>query len=185
MIPKAGLGATIQTTLDDKDGPPDEPGAEMMSEARVWKTYVREADKQDKEMVDGRNKFVIESLGDLKPDPAESSARTLLVISRTLANMAGNNSATLPVQPDLDDPEFSPSGNAVLVNILWFLSLSLSVAVSLIAMLAKDWCYKFMSGRSGPAYVQARQRQRRWNGVEKWKMAEVLTYLPGALHLSL
>ncbi|KAG8693066.1 hypothetical protein FRC08_009342 [Ceratobasidium sp. 394] len=37
------------------DDPPDEPGAEMAREARVWKTYVRESDKLDKEMVDGRN----------------------------------------------------------------------------------------------------------------------------------
>ncbi|KAG9077723.1 hypothetical protein FS749_010351 [Ceratobasidium sp. UAMH 11750] len=52
-------------------------------------------------------------------------------------------------------------------------------------MLAKDWCYKFTSNRSGPVYEQARRRQRKWNGIEKWKMNEVLTYLPGVLHLAL
>ncbi|KAG9085532.1 hypothetical protein FS749_004352, partial [Ceratobasidium sp. UAMH 11750] len=35
--------------------PPDDLGAEMAREARVWKTYVRESDKSDKELVDGRN----------------------------------------------------------------------------------------------------------------------------------
>ncbi|KAG9120543.1 hypothetical protein FRC07_003923 [Ceratobasidium sp. 392] len=35
---------------------PDPPGEEMSKDARVWKTYVREADRWDKEMIDGRNK---------------------------------------------------------------------------------------------------------------------------------
>ncbi|KAG8793668.1 hypothetical protein FRC12_002072 [Ceratobasidium sp. 428] len=156
-----------------------------MSEARVWRTYVKEADKLDKEMVDGRNKFVIESLEDLKPDYAESSAQTLLVIARALAEVANSSSVMPSKQVTLENPEFSPSRSAVIVNTLWFLSLSLSVAVSLIAMLAKEWCHKFMSGRSGPAYEQARRRQHKWNGIEKWKMREVLTYLPGVLHLAL
>ncbi|KAG8723579.1 hypothetical protein FRC09_002725 [Ceratobasidium sp. 395] len=38
------------------EDPPDPPGEEMAKEARVWKTYVREADSWDKEMIDGRNR---------------------------------------------------------------------------------------------------------------------------------
>ncbi|KAG9090271.1 hypothetical protein FS749_000690 [Ceratobasidium sp. UAMH 11750] len=202
-----------QTTTAEPyvEDPPDEPGAEMAREARVWKTYVRESDKSDKEMVDGRNNsldvlliffrtvevaqaalfsaistaFVIESLGDLKPDPAESAAQTLLVMSQTLAAIANNRPVASPSPDALDPPAFSPSHTAVVVNILWFLSLSLSVAVSLVAMLAKEWCYKFMSSRSGPSYEQARRRQRKWNGMERWKMKKVLIYLPAMMHLAL
>ncbi|KAG8790029.1 hypothetical protein FRC12_012885 [Ceratobasidium sp. 428] len=174
---------------------PDEPGSEMTGEARVWKTYVREADMSDKEMVEGRNKqaalfsavstaFVIESLGDLKPDPAESSAKTLLLMSQTLTAIA-NGQTVMPSDPGALDTTFTPSKTAVLVNLLWLLSLSLSIAVSLIAMLAKEWCYKFLSGRTGPAYEQARRRQLKWNGMERWKMKEVLTYLPGMMHVAL
>jgi hypothetical protein len=115
---------------------------------------------------------VIESLNDLKPDPAESSAWTLLAISQTLAAMSNGQAVTLPTQDTPDTPAFSPSRTAVVVNLLWFLSLSVSVAVSLIAMVAKEWCYMFMSGRSGAIYEQARRRQHRWNGIEKWKMTE-------------
>jgi hypothetical protein len=128
---------------------------------------------------------VIESLNDLKPDPAESSAQTLLAISQTLAAMSNGQPVTLPTQNTSDTPAFSPPRTAVVVNLLWFLSLSLSVAVSLIAMLAKGWCYMFMSGRSGVIYEQARRRQQRWNGIERWKMTEVLTYLSGVMHLAL
>ncbi|KAG9093411.1 hypothetical protein FS749_014418 [Ceratobasidium sp. UAMH 11750] len=188
--------------IDIKDLP-DEPGAEMAREARVWRTYVKETDKWDKEMVDGKNNsldvllifaalfsaistaFIVESLGDLKPDPAESSAQTLLIVSQTLAAIANNQPVTPSPADGLDTPSFSPSRSAVIVNILWILSLSLSVAVSLVAMLAKEWCYKFMSSRSGSAYEQARRRQKKWNGIERWKMMNVLTYLPGVMHIAL
>ncbi|QRV94443.1 transmembrane protein [Ceratobasidium sp. AG-Ba] len=197
------------------EDPEDPPGEEMTKTARVWKTYVREADQLDKEMVEGRNSFcehytmlsvvitfvdettqaalfsaistafIIESLGDLKPDTAESSARSLLAISQNLdAIVTGQQPTSLPAQTASFD-DFSPSRSAVVVNILWLLSLSLSVAVSLIAMLAKEWYYKFMTGRSGPVYNQARKRQQKWNGIERWKMQELVNMLPGLMHAAL
>ncbi|KAG8700198.1 hypothetical protein FRC09_006122 [Ceratobasidium sp. 395] len=176
---------TVAPEVVDAQDPPDEPGHEMTGDARVWKTYVREADKSDKEMIEERTKFLIESLGDLKPDPAESSAKTLLLMSQTLAAIANGQTVTVPDPDALDDPPFSPSKTAVLVNLLWLLSLSLSIAVSLVAMLAKEWCYKFLSSRIGPVYEQARRRQLKWNGMQRWKMKEVLTYLPGMMHAAL
>ncbi|KAG8723576.1 hypothetical protein FRC09_002722 [Ceratobasidium sp. 395] len=179
--------------------PPDLPGEEMAKDARVWKTYVREADIRDKEMIDGRNgtavfaalfsaistAFIIESLGDLKPDLTDESAQTLLFMSQTLTAIANNQPAPSPPADTSGQRTFSPSRSAVVVNVLWLLSLSLSVAVSLVAMLAKGWCYNFMSGRSGPIYEQARKRQEKWNGMERWKMTELLVYLPVAMHLAL
>ncbi|KAG8723467.1 hypothetical protein FRC09_003224 [Ceratobasidium sp. 395] len=167
------------------EDPDDEPGMEMAKGARVWQVYVKETDQLDKEMVDGRNKFIIESLGDLKPDSAESSAKTLLAISQKLEIIASGQRTTPPLTQESDSGTFSPSHASVIVNVLWLLSLSLSVAVSLIAMLAKEWCYKFMSGRSGLIYEQGRRRQQKWDGMEKWKMQEVLTYLPGLMHIAL
>ncbi|QRV94419.1 hypothetical protein RhiJN_22437 [Ceratobasidium sp. AG-Ba] len=201
----------IRIQLED---PEDPPGEEMSKNARVWKTYVREADRWDKEMVDGRNSsldvllifvstfrplsppfaalfsaistaFIIESLGDLKPDPAERSANSLLAISQKLDFIVAGQQNTSPMILDSGLDTFAPSYSAVVVNILWLLSLSLSVAVSLIAMLAKEWCYKFMTGRSGPIYNQARRRQQKWDGIEKWKMQEMLSYLPGLMHSAL
>ncbi|QRV94446.1 phenylalanine-tRNA ligase beta subunit [Ceratobasidium sp. AG-Ba] len=189
----------------------DPPGEEMTKSARVWKTYMREADRWDKEMVDGRNSsldvllifvsnlesqtklldgltsptFIIESLGDLKPDSAESSARSLIAISRKLDVIVSGQQPEPPPAQDSPFDDYSPAYSAIVVNILWLLSLSLSVAVSLIAMLAKEWCYKFTIGRSGPTYEQARKRQQKWNGIERWKMQEVLSYLPGVMHSAL
>ncbi|KAG8720250.1 hypothetical protein FRC09_009843 [Ceratobasidium sp. 395] len=179
---KTGRALGGNTVLEDPD---DEPGAEMAKGARVWRTYVKETDRWDKEMVDGRNKFIIESLGDLKPDYAESSAKALIAISQKLDAMISDQQIMPSSSQTSNLDTFSPSHSSVIVNILWLLSLTLSVAVSLIAMLAKEWCYKFMIGRSGPIYEQGRRRQQKWNGMEEWKMQEVLTYLPGLMHIAL
>ncbi|CAE6478818.1 unnamed protein product [Rhizoctonia solani] len=182
----------------------DEKGKELGPDAQVWKTYVREADHVDEELVDGWNKsmdvilifaalfsaistaFVIESYKNLKPDPAEISSQTLLTISQTLLLIANGSqpSITSPA-PEIDAPPFQASVKAVCVNVLWFLSLSLSVAVSLISMLAKEWCLEYMAGRTGPPGAQARRRQQRWDGLVKWRMRELIMMLPSLIHLSL
>ncbi|CAE7080554.1 unnamed protein product [Rhizoctonia solani] len=197
----------------------DEEGKELGPDAQVWKTYVREADLVDEELVDGWNKsmdvilsgsvlchfhcvhtlsysylyfahhlfrFVIESYKNLKQDPADVSSQTLITISNTLMLIANGSqpSGTLPL-PETDTPAFQASAKAICVNVLWFLSLSLSVAVSLISMLAKEWCLEFMSGRTGPPGAQVRRRQQRWDGLVKWRMKGLLMLLPSLIHMSL
>ncbi|KAG8714298.1 hypothetical protein FRC09_017778 [Ceratobasidium sp. 395] len=177
-----------QPPPDDADASwntPDMPGHEMNKNARVWRTYNEEADGWDKEMVERRNGFIIESLKDLKPDPAETSSQTLLAILQKLDAPVDERIMSLPQQADTASSVFQPPRTAVVVNLLWILSLSLSVGVSLIAMLAKDWFHKFMYGRSGQPYDRARRRQKRWNGMKNWRMRGFLTHLSIALHASL
>ena len=131
---------------------------------------------------------MIESYKSLKQDPADVSAQTLLTISQTLAAIAnGSQPSGSQASPatQVEAPQFSATWSAICVNVLWFLSLSLSVAVSLISMLAKEWCMTFMSGRTGPPGAQARRRQQRWDGLLGWRMKEVLMVLPSLIHLSL
>ncbi|CAE6423775.1 unnamed protein product, partial [Rhizoctonia solani] len=188
------------------DGPQefDEDGKELGPDAQVWKTYVREADQVDRELVEGWNNsmdvilifaalfsaistaFVIESYKNLKQDPADASSQTLLTISQTLMFIAnGSQPTNTPLATDTEPTAFHASARDICVNALWFLSLSLSVAVSLICMLAKEWCLEFMSGRIGPAGAQARRRQQRWDGLVNWKMKEIILVLPSLIHLSL
>ncbi|CUA72923.1 Alpha,alpha-trehalose-phosphate synthase [UDP-forming] 2 [Rhizoctonia solani] len=183
----------------------DEYGAELEPEARVWKTYVSVADKFDKEQVDGWNSsldvtlifagiftaictaFVIESAKSLKEDPAETAARRLDQITQILLVAHANDSSPLnateigaPISPD----PFLPRTVDVCINALWFFSLILSAAVALLAMLAKEWCYLFMSGRTGDPWSQTTMRQRRWKGIETWKMEEFIMFLPSFIHLA-
>jgi hypothetical protein len=127
--------------------------------------------------------FVVESSKNLEPDPAVISAATLQEISHILRMISNNQSGASLSEPSTE--EFEPSTAAVWVNALWFLSLALSVSVSLITMLAKQWCHSYMSGRAGQPHVQARTRQKRLEELEKWKMPEILAILPVFMHLSL
>ncbi|CAE6391015.1 unnamed protein product [Rhizoctonia solani] len=207
----------------------DEYGAELEADARVWKTYVKESDEFDQDLVEGWNRqitgrhsqqvvlllcvfpsltsiiarctvfaalfsaisttFVLESSKQLQEDPADATAQTLETISQTLLLIAQGNQSLLPrstsLADTLQDDEFAPNWIAVCINVLWFLSLALSVAASLIAMLAKEWCYLFMSGRTGQPCLQARRRQQRWDAMVMWKMPELLMFLPSLMHLSL
>ncbi|CAE6480399.1 unnamed protein product [Rhizoctonia solani] len=175
----------------------DEYGGELARDARIWSTYVREAERWDEDMVDGWNRsldvilvfaalfsaistaFLIESAKNLQEDPAAVSLQEVTTLLRAIAAGQVLNS-TSP-----EAPGFTPPSTAIWVNALWFLSLSLSVSVSLVAMLAKQWCHSYMSGRTGQPHVQARQRQRRLDGLERWKMPEILAFLPTLMHLSL
>ncbi|KAG8700794.1 hypothetical protein FRC09_005749 [Ceratobasidium sp. 395] len=136
-------------------------------------------------MVDGWNRFVIESSKSLQPDPAVTSSNTLSAISQALFLIA-NNQPGSPLNLTAPEPEtFVAPVSAICVNALWFLSLSLSVSVSLIAMLAKDWARGYVAELTGQPYQQARKRQRRWDGLREWRVPEVITFLPSLLHLAL
>ena len=121
----------------------------------------------------------------LQPDPADTSVATLLDISRTLAALSNGQSVPIPSAPYPTATPFIPSRASVLVNTLWLASLMISVGVSLMAMLAKKWCYKFLSARPGPYYEQARRRQKRWDGIVLWRMQGVMNGLPLLMHLAL
>ena len=129
-------------------------------------------------------RFVLESSKDLKPDPAESSAATLLLISQTLLAMS-DPSTPAPAGVTPEPARFVPTRSAVAVNVLWFTSLILSVSVTLVAMLAKEWTHLFMVGRTGMLMEQARKRQKRYDGLKAWKMEGVITALPTLMHLAL
>lgn len=128
----------------------------------------------------------MESAKRLQEDVAESSAQTLTIISQTLLAIANNTQLIAPPEsaPSIDK-QFTASNSDICINALWFLSLSISVAVSLIAMLAKEWCHQFMSGRTGPPGAQAKRRQEQWDALQQWKMPELLVFLPSLIHLAL
>ncbi|KAG8796435.1 hypothetical protein FRC12_022917 [Ceratobasidium sp. 428] len=130
-------------------------------------------------------RFIIESTKKLQPDPTEQSAATLLSISRTLVAISNGQSVPLSALPDPGSPQFTPPRSSVLINVLWLSSLTISVGVSLMAMLAKKWCHVFLSARTGSYHGQARRRQKRWDGIVWWRMRGVMDGLPLLMHLAL
>ncbi|KAG8724840.1 hypothetical protein FRC09_013280 [Ceratobasidium sp. 395] len=130
-------------------------------------------------------RFVIESSKSLQPDPVETSAQTLSTISQTLLAMANAQSGAPFNFTPLAPTTFVAPTSAVCINALWYLSLSLSVGVSLVALLGKDWARAYMAELTGQPYQQARRRQQRWDSLEKWRMRQVIMFLPVVLHLAL
>ncbi|KAG8769795.1 hypothetical protein FRC12_004737 [Ceratobasidium sp. 428] len=130
-------------------------------------------------------RLVIESSKRLQADPAETSAQTLQAMSHILIAISNGQPVDSSTPSGASPSQFSPSRSSVLVNSLWYLSLTLSVAVSLVAMVSKSWCNAFMSNRSGSKYEQGRRRQRKWNAIERWGMENVFVYLPTLMHLAL
>ncbi|KAG8793898.1 hypothetical protein FRC12_001200 [Ceratobasidium sp. 428] len=131
------------------------------------------------------HRLVIESSKRLQQDPTETSAQTLQAMSQILIAISNGQSANDFTSSTASPSRFSPPPSGVLVNALWYLSLTLSVAVSLVAMVSKSWCNAFMSNRFGPKYEQGRRRQEKWNAIEAWGMQNVFVYLPILMHLAL
>ncbi|KAG8757713.1 hypothetical protein FRC11_004323, partial [Ceratobasidium sp. 423] len=129
--------------------------------------------------------FLIQTSGMLTQNPNDVSAAALLAISQTLFAIANNSSANLTMPEPNTTSDFVPSQNAVIVNTLWYLSLSLSIATAFLAVLAKDWCYWFSANRTGHPRDQALRRQRKWTMIERWKMQGLILALPSLIHLSL
>ncbi|QRV94411.1 transmembrane protein [Ceratobasidium sp. AG-Ba] len=193
----------------------DDYGQELGKDARVWKAYVREASRHDADMVEGWNRsldlilifvgrfvfsyiYCVRALfrcimltlmsavfPGFQPDPVETSSQTLSTISLTLLAIANSHSGS-PLNLTIPEPAPFVVPTALLfVNVLWFLSLSLSVAVSLLAMLGKDWARKYIADLTGQPYQQAQKRQQRWESLEEWKLPAIIMFLPMLLHFAL
>ncbi|KAG8685975.1 hypothetical protein FRC09_014432, partial [Ceratobasidium sp. 395] len=81
---------------------------------------------------------------------------------------------------------FQPTTTAVAINLVWFLSLSLSILVALVAMLVKQWGESYQSGRGlAPPCVQARVRQSRFDKLIEWRTEDIVLILPVVMHIAL
>ncbi|KAF7323570.1 hypothetical protein MKEN_00577300 [Mycena kentingensis (nom. inval.)] len=164
---------------------------------KLWAVYVKEAATYDKSLVESWKSdmegmlifaglfsasltaFIIESYKTLVVDPADTSVVLLKQISLQLANQ------TTTLIPE--DPSFSPSTSALICNVLWFLSLGLSLACALVATLLQQWTREFLhqaDARSSPN-TRARMYSFLYYGMRDFKMHAVADAIPSLLHASL
>jgi hypothetical protein len=124
--------------------------------------------------------FLLFTITQLQPNSTDISKDILLHISLQLSN-----SSVLPYV----EPQFTVPSNVTTVNILLFASLALVLVDAFLAMLTKSWLRDFdRSCRSSNANVpeeRARTREMRFQGMERWKLAEVVTLLPLLIQASL
>jgi hypothetical protein len=121
--------------------------------------------------------FIIESMKLLEEDPTETTRDILLVISQQIAN----NSL-----PPYQSVKYETPRYAVVINSLFFASLSCGLIVALVAVLALQWVANYDIGlNTSSPRKRALQRQLRWTGILKWKMAEIIAFLPLLVFVSL
>ncbi|KAF8334084.1 uncharacterized protein EI90DRAFT_2915698 [Cantharellus anzutake] len=172
----------------------------------IWQAAVQRATPHDKELVKDWQKsmdvlliftalfagiltaFLIESTNRLEGNYPEETVVLLRQIARNL-----NNASSTYVLPE---PRRSTS-TLLLINRLWFSSLSLTIGSAAGAMVVKQWLseYKKSLGdlksesrnyASQEQYKRvARLREFRYSGLTKWYVPEIIGFLPIALHAAL
>ncbi|KAF5348446.1 hypothetical protein D9757_012779 [Collybiopsis confluens] len=179
--------------------PPDRRYCELDPEARVWWVYNDEAKAFDDDMVGELgdsldilmvitglfsavvSTFVTQTYQAFSPDYTQLSASYLADVIILLRNANG----TLPDIPSADMSMFSPSFNDLWVNGLWFTSLTISLSVALLAVLAKQWLRQYASIVTGTPRERTFIPQFRFDGLEKWRVQSIIGILPVLLHISL
>ncbi|KAI0045664.1 hypothetical protein FA95DRAFT_1495195, partial [Auriscalpium vulgare] len=98
---------------------------------------------------------------------------------------AASANGTRPLPSELRNP-FTPTASAVRVNVLWFMSLIMSLTCALAATLMQQWVrqYTQASQRSAAPYKRARIRTFLFQGVEKFHLAGAVEFIPALLHTS-
>lgn len=129
--------------------------------------------------------FITESYKSLSSDSGNMTVILLAQISQQLAGVSHsslqNSNITVP-----DRAPFQPTASAVRVNVLWFLSLVLSLTCALSATLLQQWARRYLqlAQRRGAPHKRARIRAYIYDGVRGSSMSRAVGTMPMLLHTS-
>lgn len=121
--------------------------------------------------------FIIESYKILQPDPADT---TVALLTRLVQSTGQSPEPETP-------PPFQVTSAALVCNVLWFISLALSLTCSLLATLVEQWAREFLHRTDiHPAPVRrARMFSFLYRGIQQFRMHAVVDVIPMLLHVSL
>lgn len=128
--------------------------------------------------------FLIESYKTLSPDSGDATVAVLMQMSRQLAAISNGAGDAMAFQ---DPVPFQPTAASFLCNVLWFLSLALSLTCALLATLVEQWARDFLhKTEMRPSAVhRARVFSFLYFGLKKFGMHTVVDVIPMLLHASL
>ncbi|KAF8492545.1 hypothetical protein F5888DRAFT_1927607, partial [Russula emetica] len=169
---------------------------------KLFSVYLAQADKFDKEQSESWKgdtegilvftglfsatvaAFLIESYKQLQPSSSDTVILLLSQISKQLAALSSGSSISIP--SGLPGQDFQPSSSAIRVNILWFISLVLSLTCALLATLMQQWVRRYLqtSQRWYAPYKRARIRTFFAEGIERFGLPVAVEALPALLHVS-
>ncbi|KAH9023994.1 hypothetical protein EDB84DRAFT_1420815, partial [Lactarius hengduanensis] len=172
------------------------------SSGKLWSIYLAEADEHDEEITElWRGEadsilvftglfsgviatFLSISYSNLFAIPSDTTNALLAQISLQLVNISNG-------VPSLNDVTiatgFTPPAAAIRVNVIWFLSLVLSIGSALNATLFQQWSRRYLEltrYRVAP-HKRARTRAYMFNGTASFKMSRAVKAMPVLLHASI
>ncbi|KAJ7936951.1 hypothetical protein B0H13DRAFT_2430956, partial [Mycena leptocephala] len=175
--------------------------SEEAAASKLWAVYVSGAEKYDKSLVESWRSdmqgmlifaglfsasltaFIIESYKTLMPDSGDHTVQLLSQISQQLA--AQSNGAIF--KPPPLPTHFSPPAASLICNVLWFISLGLSLTCALVATLLEQWARDFLHRadmRSAPV-IRARIFSYLYYGMKRFNMHTIVDLIPLLLHAAL
>ncbi|KIK70499.1 hypothetical protein GYMLUDRAFT_972542 [Collybiopsis luxurians FD-317 M1] len=173
--------------------------------AKIWSIYLNNAEKDTARLTESWKgdmdailifaglfsasvtAFIIESYKNLVPDNTDMTVILLAQIYRQLSNDTTLSGVIPPVEQVLDTSAFIPSTSSLVCNILWFLSLSLSLTAALSATLVQQWTRNYLQATVGREMPQQRARISTYlyEGLQRFHMQGIVAAIPMLLHASL
>ncbi|GJE95057.1 hypothetical protein PsYK624_112360 [Phanerochaete sordida] len=129
--------------------------------------------------------FSIESYSWLTPDPADVTNQLLLQISAQLASFSmtpGFANSTAPIA--VITSSFTPDHTDVLINMLWFLSLTFSLIAVFFAIAAQQWIRALPIPRHIPLKDSIRLWQSRRTHFIGFQVPNIIIILPVLLQVA-
>lgn len=127
--------------------------------------------------------FIIESYKTLRQDNQDVMVDLMRqFVAKNFTSGPGFMNSTTPV-PEI--PDFEPPLWAIRVNVLWFISLILSLSAASFGMLVKQWLREYLALEYTTPQQRLRARQYRSPALSKWKVFEIAAFLPVLLQISL
>ena len=124
--------------------------------------------------------FIIDIYKQLQPDPSDQSAALLRAILLTL-----NHSAIPNATPTVPPIQSHPPSEIVTVNCLLYASLLISLLAAFAAMLGKQWLNRYLRHAGGSMIERCADRQRKFNGLQRWPFHFIIESLPVMLQIAL
>ena len=125
--------------------------------------------------------FLLATMPMLQRNNAELTVDVLVQISKQLGNLSAASNQPFPPK------EFAAEGTAVIVNGLFFTSLSLILFAAFLSMLIRGWLREFDRGLRAITIpdIQAKEREQRLQGLERYHITALVALLPVLVQLSL
>ena len=129
--------------------------------------------------------FLIESYKNLQQQPEDMTNQILLQLSTQITSFTMNRDCISSVTSDFTSSPFQRPQYAVPINILWFLSLVISLITASLGILVKQWFHELLSYETHDPKERLKLRFFREAGLERWKVFAIASSLPLLLQLAL